>query len=192
MARKLDTLPVVDAPTRAEWRAWLSTHHTRPDGIWLTLYKKAKGPGYLSYAEAVEEALCFGWIDSVPRKVDAECYQLYFSPRKPGSVWSGLNKRRIAVLQAAGQLHPAGLAKIEAARQDGSWAVLDAVDALELPPDLAAAFAADAAAYQHFQAFPPSTRKAILQQLTAVKRPETRRQRIARIVEKAARNERAV
>ncbi|RSK42391.1 YdeI/OmpD-associated family protein [Hymenobacter perfusus] len=192
MARKLDTLPVLNAHTRADWRAWLTNHHSQPDGIWLTLYKKAKGPGYLNYAEAVEEALCFGWIDSVPRKVDALCYQQYFSPRKPGSVWSGLNKRRIVALQAAGQLHPAGLAKIETAQQDGSWATLDAVDALELPPDLAAAFATQDAAYQNFLAFPPSARKHILQQLIALKRAETRQQRITRIIEKAARNERAV
>ena len=192
MARKLDTLPVLDAPTRAQWRTWLTAHHTQPDGIWLTLYKKAQGPGYLNYAEAVEEALCFGWIDSVPRKGNELCYQQYFSPRKPGSVWSGLNKRRIAALRAAGQLHPAGIAKIETAQQDGSWATLDAVDALELPPDLAAAFAQHAAAHQNFQAFPPSARKHILQQLIAVKRAETRRQRIARILEQAARNERAV
>ncbi|RSK36209.1 YdeI/OmpD-associated family protein [Hymenobacter metallilatus] len=191
MARKLDSLPVIDAPTRAEWRAWLAQHHAQPTGIWLTLYKKTKGPGFLNYAEAVEEALCFGWIDSVPRKVDTVCYQLYFSPRKPGSVWSGLNKRRVAALEAAGLLHPAGQAKIAAARLDGSWATLDAVDALALPPDLAAAFAAQPAAYQNFQSFPPSTRKAILQQLVAVKRPETRQQRITRIIEKATRNERA-
>ncbi|AII53046.1 YdeI/OmpD-associated family protein [Hymenobacter sp. APR13] len=192
MARALDTLPVLDPVTRPAWRAWLAAHHTQPTGIWLTLYKKAHGPGYLNYAEAVEEALCFGWIDSLPRKGDAVCYQLYFSPRKPGSVWSALNKRRVAALQAANLLYPAGQAKIDAARQDGSWAALDAVDALELPPDLAAAFAENEAARQHFAAFPPGVRKQILQQLAAAKRPETRRQRIMRIVEKAARNERLV
>lgn len=190
MARALDLLPVLDPVTRLAWRAWLATHYAQPTGIWLTLYKKANGPGYLNYAEAVEEALCFGWIDSLPRKGDAVCYQLYFSPRKPGSVWSALNKQRITALLAAELLHPAGLAKIEAAQQDGSWAALDAVDALELPPDLAAAFAENGAAHQNFTAFPPSARKAILQQLAAAKRPETRQQRILRIVEKAARNER--
>ncbi|RSK46864.1 YdeI/OmpD-associated family protein [Hymenobacter rigui] len=188
MASKLDSLPVVEAPTRAAWRAWLLENHQQPTGVWLVLYRK--GSGQLTYPEAVEEALCFGWIDSVPRKLDEERRQQYFSPRKKGSVWSALNKQRLAALEAAGQLHPAGQAKIAAARQDGSWTTLDAVEALELPPDLAAALAANEVAHRHFTAFPPSVRKMVLQRLLAVKREAIRQQHIARIVALASQNQR--
>ncbi|MCA8829169.1 YdeI/OmpD-associated family protein [Hymenobacter pini] len=188
MANKLDSLPVVDAPTRAEWRAWLLENHQQPTGVWLVLYRK--GSGRLTYPEAVEEALCFGWIDSVPRKIDEERRQQYFSPRKKGSVWSAVNKQRLAELAAAGLLHPSGQAKIAAAQQDGSWTLLDAVERLELPPDLAAALSVNEVANQHFTAYSPSVRKMVLQRLLAVKRPETRQQHITRIVERAARNER--
>ena len=188
MARKLDSLEILDAPSRSVWRGWLAAHHTQPNGIWLILYKKGSGQRQMTYADAVEEALCFGWIDSLPRKVDEATFHLYFSPRKKGSVWSGVNKKRIAALLAAGMMQPAGQAKIDAAQLDGSWAALDAVDALEMPPDLAAAMGSNEAARMHFDAFPPSARKQILQQLAAAKRPETRRQRIERIVEKAAQN----
>ncbi|GGG56325.1 YdeI/OmpD-associated family protein [Hymenobacter glacieicola] len=183
MATKLDTLEIVDAPSRAAWRAWLAAHHTRPVGIWLVLYKKGSGPRRLTYAEAVEEALCFGWIDSLPRKVDDSRFHLYFSPRKKGSVWSAVNKKRIAQLGAAGLLMPAGQAKIAAAQQDGSWTALDEVDALLVPPDLAAALAATPGAEQRFSRLAPSTRKQHLQQLAAARRPETRQRRIARLVD---------
>ncbi|MBD2714895.1 YdeI/OmpD-associated family protein [Microvirga sp. STR05] len=190
MARKLDSLEILDAPNRSVWRDWLAAHHSQPDGIWLILYKKASGQRQMTYADAVEEALCFGWIDSAPRKVDEATFQLYFSPRKKGSVWSAVNKKRVAELLAAGLMQPAGQAKIAAAQLDGSWAALEAVDALEIPADLAAALAANETARRHFDAFPPSARKQILQQLAAAKRPETRRQRIERLVEKAAQNQR--
>ncbi|MBX0292950.1 YdeI/OmpD-associated family protein [Hymenobacter sp. HSC-4F20] len=183
MATKLDSLEVVDAPSRPEWRAWLAAHHTHSVGIWLVLYKKGSGPPRLSYAEAVEEALCFGWIDSLPRKVDASRFHLYFSPRRKGSVWSAVNKKRIEQLRAAGLLMPAGQVKIAAAQQDGSWTALDEVDALRVPPDLAAALAATPGAEQSFSHLAPSSRKQHLQQLAAARRPETRQRRIARIVE---------
>ncbi|UPL48030.1 YdeI/OmpD-associated family protein [Hymenobacter sublimis] len=131
----------------------------------------------------MEEALCFGWIDSSPRKVDDTCFQLYFSPRKKGSVWSAVNKKRIEQLAAAGLLMPAGQAKIAAAQHDGSWAALDEVDALLVPPDLAAALAATPGAEQHFARLAPSRRKQHLQQLAAARRPETRQQRIARLIQ---------
>lgn len=183
MARKLDTLEVVDVLSRPAWRAWLVAHHTQPVGVWVVLHKKNSALGTLSYAEAVEEALCFGWIDSLPRKLDETRYQLYFSPRKKGSVWSAVNKKRLEQLRAAGLLMPAGQAKIDQAQHDGSWAALDAVDALLLPPDLAAALAATPAAEQNFQRLAPSMRKQHLQQLTAVRRPETRQRRIAQLIE---------
>jgi len=111
--------------TRAEWRAWLEQHHARPEGVWLISSKKATGKPRVAYEEAVEEALCFGWIDSIQRTLDDERAMLWFAPRKPRTGWSKLNKQRIERLTAAGLMAPAGLAKIEAARQDGSWSALD-------------------------------------------------------------------
>ena len=191
MASKLDTLEVVDVPDRAAWRTWLETHHTQPAGVWLTLYKKESGQRQMTYADAVEEALCFGWIDSHPRKVDASCFRLLFCQRKPKSVWSAVNKERIVRLRKAGLMMPAGEARIAAAQQNGSWAALDEVEALIVPTDLEAALAASDAARQYFQAFPPSARKQLLQHLAAARRPETRQQRIERIVANAAENRRA-
>lgn len=180
----------VDAPDRPAWRAWLAAHHPQKEGIWLIMYKKASGQQRMTYDDVVEEALCFGWIDSLPRRLDDARSLLYISPRKKGSVWSALNKRRIEKLAAAGLIAPAGQAKIDAARLDGSWDALNSSDALEIPDDLAAALAANPAAERRFNAFPPGVRKQLLQQLAAAKRPETRQQRVARIVERAAENNR--
>jgi len=189
MANKLDTLEDLDAPSRPEWRKWLAAHHTQPEGVWLILYKKESGQRQMAYADAVEEALCFSWIDSLPRKIDAARYKLLFSPRKKGNVWSALNKRRVAQLEAAGLLMPAGRAKIEAAQQDGSWNLLNSSDALEMPTDLGQTLATNAVAQQNFAAFSESSRKQILQYVANAKRPETRQKRIAQTVELAAQNQ---
>lgn len=177
--------------SRAEWRAWLAENHGRTEGVWLVSYKKATGKPRVEYAEAVEEALCFGWVDSKPGKLDAERSVLWFAPRKPGSRWSGPNKERVARLVAAGLMAPAGLAKVEAARRDGSWAALDAVEALEVPPDLAAALAARPPAADHFAAFPRSVRRGILEWIVAARRPETRARRVEETARLAAENRRA-
>lgn len=177
--------------TRAEWRAWLHEHHERDAGVWFIAYKKATGKPRVEYDEAVEEALCFGWIDSKPQKLDAERSMLWFAPRKPGSGWSRVNKERIARLVAGGLMMPAGLAKIEAARQDGSWDALDAVEALEIPPDLAAALAAYPNASTYFDAFPRSVKRGILEWISNAKKPETRANRIAETARLAEENLRA-
>lgn len=184
----LDTLQTVDLTDRAAWRDWLAAHHTQPEGVWLVLYNKASGRRLLTYEEAVEEALCFGWIDSLPRKLNEASFKLLFTPRKKGSGWSAVNKRRLEKLEAAGMLMPAGLAKIAAAKQDGSWTSLDAAEALEMPEDLTQALAANPTAQANFAAFPPSARKQILQYLSSARRPETRQQRLARVVARAADN----
>jgi uncharacterized protein YdeI (YjbR/CyaY-like superfamily) len=114
--------------TRTEWRKWLAVNHQQDKGVWLISFKKATGKPSLSYAEAVEEALCFGWIDSKPNKLDAERAMLWFAPRKSGSGWSKPNKIRVEALLEGGLMTPAGLAKVEAAKQDGSWYALDAVE----------------------------------------------------------------
>jgi uncharacterized protein YdeI (YjbR/CyaY-like superfamily) len=177
--------------TRAEWRAWLEQHHTRTEGIWLITYKKASGKPRIEYGEAVEEALCFGWIDSKGRALDEERGMLWFAPRKPRTGWSRPNKERVERLTAAGQMAPAGLAKVEAARQDGSWGALDAVEALEIPPDLAAALAQYPAARQHFEAFPRSAKRSILEWIAGAKTPATRAKRVEEAARLAQENQRA-
>ena len=122
--------------TRAAWRTWLTRNHERGSSVWLVTYKKATGKPRIDYDEAVEEALCFGWVDSKPASLDDERSMLYFAPRKSGTGWSALNKQRISRLTKAGLMMPAGLAKVAAAKKDGSWTKLDAVEALEIPADL--------------------------------------------------------
>ena len=177
--------------SRAAWRAWLVEHHARTQGIWLVSFKKATGRSRVTYEESVEEALCFGWIDSKPNKLDDERSMLWFAPRKPGTGWSGPNKARIERLQQAGLMHPAGLAKIEQAQADGSWTSLDAVEALHLPADLADALAGDPAAAQNFMAFPRSVKRGILEWIQTARKPETRAARIAETARLASMNERA-
>ena len=186
-------LPVnaVHPKTRAEWRQWLKQNHTRTEGVWFVSYKKATGKPRVEYAEAVEEALCFGWVDSKANVLDDERSMLWMAPRKPGSGWSAVNKERIERLMADGQMQPAGLAKIEAAKQDGSWNALDAAHALIVPDDLQQALDANPAAAAFFAAFPPSARKAILEWIGHAKKPETRAARVALTVRLAAENKRA-
>jgi len=177
--------------TRAEWRRWLERHHARDEGVWLISYKKATGRPRLEYGEAVEEALCFGWIDSKPNKLDQERSMLWFAPRKAGTGWSKPNKERAERLIAAGLMAPAGLAKIEAARRDGSWNALDAVEAIEMPPDLLKALAANGAASQYFDAFPRSVKRGILEWIANARKPETRAKRVEETARLAVDNIRA-
>lgn len=177
--------------TRAEWRAWLEDNHRRAEGIWLISYKKATGKPRIEYNEAVEEALCYGWIDSKPNKLDAERSLLWFAPRKSGTGWSKPNKDRVTKLLAAGLMAPAGLAKITAAQADGSWYTLDAVEALEIPSDLDQALAGNPTAKRYFDAFPRSVKRGILEWIATAKRPETRARRVEETVTLAAENLRA-
>lgn len=177
--------------TRAEWRAWLEQNYTRTEGIWLISYKKAAGKPQVSYDDAVEEALCYGWIDSKGNKLDDERSMLWFAPRKRGTGWSRPNKERIERLIAAGQMAAPGLAKIEAAKHDGSWTALDAVEALEIPPDLAEALASLPNAQDYFEAFPRSAKRAILEWIANAKTAVTRARRIAETAQLAAENKRA-
>ena len=177
--------------TRTEWRKWLAANHAISTGIWLVLIKKgARIPG-LTYADAVEEALCFGWIDSRPGTLDAQQYKLYMSPRKPGSVWSKLNKQRIRRLVKEGRMTPAGLVKIEAAKKDGSWNTLDEVDRLVIPADLLEQLSANPEAKRNFEGFSSSSRKIILFWIASAKRAETRQKRIEETVRLAAQNVKA-
>ncbi len=187
---KIDAFPDVHPLTRAQWRDWLAAHHAQAAGVWFVYFKKHTGKPRVSYDEAVEEALCFGWIDSLPRVLDADRSKLLFTPRKPKSAWSKLNKERIERMIANGLMTNAGLAKIEAAKQDGSWDALNASDNLEIGDDLAKALRQNRAAEKNFQAFSNSVKKAILQWLNSAKRAETRAARIEKLVAMAANNKR--
>ena len=190
MPSKQSTAPHIEVETRAQWRAWLAANHDTCPGAWLVTFKKDSGRGRVGYDEAVEEALCYGWIDSVSGKVDKLRAKLWFCPRKPKSGWSKLNKNRVERLIADGLMTAAGLAVIDAAKQSGAWSLLDEVEAMVMPADLAAALAANPTAQANFDAFPKSARKGILDQVRAAKRPETRAKRIADIVRLAAGNRR--
>jgi uncharacterized protein YdeI (YjbR/CyaY-like superfamily) len=181
----------VQVETPAAWRAWLESNHTRSEGVWLVTYRKAAGKPVVSYDEMVCEALCFGWVDSKPGKLDEARTMLYFAPRKAGSGWSKPNKERVERLLKEGRMSPVGLEKVEAAKRDGSWSALDAVERLELPPDLVAALEANGSAKANFEAFPRSVKRGILEWIAAAKRPETRARRILETATLAAQNRRA-
>jgi uncharacterized protein YdeI (YjbR/CyaY-like superfamily) len=187
----LDDAPWVETDDRASWRAWLEANHATSMGAWLVTWRPRSGRVGLDYEAAIEEALCFGWVDSTGGRVDDERGKLYFAPRKPRSGWAATNKARVERLLAEGRMQPAGLAAIERAKANGSWEVLDSVERLEVPDDLAAALAAHPAAAANFAAFPPSARKQHLAWIAFAMRPETRATRIRQIAEAAARNERA-
>ena len=187
----LDDAPHVHADDRATWRAWLEANHATASGAWLVTWRTRSGRQGLDYEAAIEEALCVGWVDSTGGRVDDERGKLYFAARKPRSVWAATNKARVERLIAEGRMMPAGLAAIERAKANGSWELLDSVERLEVPDDLAAALDAQPPAAANFAAFPPSARKMLLGWLVTARRPETRSRRIEAIAESAARNERA-
>lgn len=187
----LEDAPLVDAADRAAWRAWLESNHASASGAWLMMRRKRSGYDGIDYETAIEEALCFGWVDSTAGTIDDERSKLYFAPRKPRGGWAATNKARIERLIAQGRMAPAGLAAIERARANGSWELLDSVERFEVPADLGAALDAHPPAATNFAAFPPSARKAILAWVAFAVRPETRAARIEKAAEAAARNERA-
>lgn len=184
----MDDAPEVFAEDRATWRAWLEANHASVPGAWLVGWRRGRGP-QLDYGEAVEEALCFGWVDSKGQVIDEQRSRLYFAPRKASSNWSGSNKERVERLIAQGLMRPAGLAAIERAKANGSWTRLDSVEAGIVPEDLAAALAALPPAADNFAAFRPGIRKLILAWIVLAGRPETRAARIRETAERAARNE---
>jgi uncharacterized protein YdeI (YjbR/CyaY-like superfamily) len=185
----LDDAPLVQADDRETWRAWLEANHATATGAWLVTWRPGSGRPVLDYEAAVEEALCFGWVDGVTGRVDDGRTRQYFARRKPRSTWAATNKARVERLVAAGRMAPAGLAAIERAKANGSWDLLDSVERMELPDDLAAALAAHPPAGERFAAYAPSMRKGLLGWLAIARRPETRAARVADIATAAARNE---
>jgi uncharacterized protein YdeI (YjbR/CyaY-like superfamily) len=159
--------------------------------VLLIRFKQASGEPHVPYADVVEEALCFGWVDSTPRKVDGLRSALTVTPRKPGSAWSAANRERVERLTAAGLMAPAGLAAVEVGQANGGWEALRDVEALAEPGDLRAALDAMPAARDHWDAFPPSTKRAILDWIRQAKQPATRERRVRQTVDEAAVGRRA-
>ena len=174
--------PRVHATTAAKWRGWLRANHTVARGVWLVSYKASTGKPRLRYEESIPEALAYGWIDSVHRPLDDERNGLLFTPRHAGSPWSRTNKERIARLIKTGRMRPAGLAKIEAAKRDGSWSMLVSVESLMVPADLKKALAA-AKRRAAFDDLTRGAKRTHLYSLVTAKRPETRAKRIAAVVD---------
>ncbi|HSO04239.1 MAG TPA: YdeI/OmpD-associated family protein [Candidatus Limnocylindrales bacterium] len=188
----LDDLDQVLVTSRAEWREWLAANADTSPGIWLVLPRRGNDDPAPTYDEVVEEALCFGWIDSTVRTRDERFALQLLTPRKPTSTWSASNKERLARLIPAGLMTERGLRVVEAAQANGSWEILDSVERLEVPDDLAAALDADPTARAYFDELPPGVRKQNLYFVISAKRPETRAARIARIVTAAREGRRAV
>jgi uncharacterized protein YdeI (YjbR/CyaY-like superfamily) len=184
----LDDLEVLRPRDAAELRAWLEEHHETSGPEWLAVAKKGSRLPGVTYDEAVEEALSFGWIDSTARRLDEDAFRILFARRKRGSTWAASNKARVERLVAEGRMRPAGMAAVEAAKADGSWEGLSEVDALIVPPDLAEALDADAEARANFDAFPDSVKRMVLYRVASVKKPETRARRIAEAVADAKAN----
>lgn len=189
---KYKDLPVVMAKTTKEWRNWLAKNHTKEKAVWLVFYNKASDKEGVGYVEAVEQALCFGWIDGLVNKRDDESRYQYFCPRKPKGNWAATNKERVERMIAAGHMTPAGQAMIDIAKKNGSWDTLTEIDNQIIPPDLQKLLNNNKTALKNFNAFSPSARKLILYWIKSAKRQETRDKRIQQTVEKAKDNIRAV
>lgn len=166
--------------TRAGWRSWLKQNHERAEGVWLIYYRSSTGKRKLSWEEAVREALCFGWIDSKVKPIDDERFRQVFTPRKPQSVWSKVNKQHATELFEAGLMTDAGLRAVEIAKENGAWSLLEPVDDLIIPPDLEAALAKSGRAQKAYEALPTSGKRLMLYSLYSAKREDTRSKRLAK------------
>jgi len=189
-ATKIDAEPVLPFASRGAWRTWLAKNHGSSSGLWLKIARKAAGTASVTYAEAVDEALCWGWIDGQKRSLDEAWTLQRFSPRGKRSIWSKINRDKVAALIAAGEMQPAGLAEVERARGDGRWdAAYDSPKNAAVPDDLAAALAGRKRAAAFFATLDATNRYAILFRIHNAKKPETRARRIATFVDMLARGE---
>jgi uncharacterized protein YdeI (YjbR/CyaY-like superfamily) len=183
--------PIFHAETRAQWRAWLEAHYADARGVWLCSWRTPTGKPRCPYPDAVEEAICFGWIDSTTMVMDEERGIQLFTPRKPKGSWTRLNRERAADMEARGLMTDAGRRAIEVAQANGWWTILDPVEDLVEPPELAAALDAVPEARTAWDGFPPSARKQMLYGVVTAARDTTRSARIERIVSEAAAGRRA-
>ncbi len=179
------------AATAEAWREWLAQNHQLVKSVWLIIYKKSSPTPSVYYSEAVDEALCFGWIDSKANKHDAESYYQFFAKRNPKSNWSRVNKAKVEKLMAQNRMTPASLALIQIAQQNGAWTALDAVEDILMPEDLQQAFDQDKTALTNWESFSRSTKRGILEWILNAKKPETRQKRIHETVTLAAKNQKA-
>lgn len=181
-----NNLKVYTPKSRTDLRSWLLKNHKQTESVWIVIFKKGSVRKNLSSIDVTEEALCFGWIDSVPGKIDQDRFKLLLSPRKAKSVWSKVNKLKIRRLIKEGRMHPAGLEKIKLAKKNGSWTALNDSDRLKVPQDLQQAFKASVKAKRFFETLSASSRRMILEWINLAKRPQTRKDRITKTVQLAA------
>lgn len=183
--------PIIHPPTRESWRTWLAQHHGTARGAWVASWRRGTGLPVVRYPELVEEALCFGWIDSMADTLDERRRLQLFTPRKPRSTWTRLNRERVARLEAQGRMTDAGLHAVEVAKTNGWWTIYDRVEDLREPQELAAALDAAPRARREWDSFPPSARKLMLWWVISAAKPETRARRISAIIEAAEQGRRA-
>ncbi len=183
-----DGIKTFYAKSQLEWRNWLAKNHDKEVSVWLIIYKKESLVPSVYYPQAVDEALCFGWIDSKPNKRDEQSYYQFFAKRNPKSNWSKVNKDKVAKLLEGNKISKAGLKIIEIAKKNGAWNALDEVDKLTMPSDLELKFDTNAKAFLNWESFPRSSRRGILEWILNAKRPETRQKRIDETVALAEKN----
>jgi uncharacterized protein YdeI (YjbR/CyaY-like superfamily) len=185
-----DDLPVLPFASPAAWEKWLEKHHEESNGLWLKIAKKASGIATVTHAEALEVALCFGWIDGQRDKLDDKWFLQRFTPRRVRSNWSRINRDKVDALTAAGRMRPAGLREAERAKEDGRWdAAYAGQRTITVPDDLQAALDANPAAREFFETLKGSNRYAVLYRVQDAKRSETRARRIEKFVAMLARGE---
>ena len=173
---------------RQQWRAWLQENHDTENAVWVIFYKNKSENPTISWSDAVDEALCFGWIDSIVKPIDEEKFMRFFSRRKAKSVWSRINKQKVERLISAGLMTKKGIESIEVARENGSWTILDDAESLIIPADLETELGKKPNAKSYFMSLSKSDKKNILQWIVLAKRAETRQRRIVEIAEIAAQN----
>ncbi len=181
-------IPTFYAKSQAAWRKWLEKNHLKEKAVWLIIYKKAAEVPSVNYAEAVDEALCFGWIDSKANTKDELSYYQYFAKRNPKSKWSKVNKEKVAQFIKEGKMAPEGLAMIELAKETGTWDALNAVDELIVPDDMLKLFKKNKTAFANWNSFSRSVQRGILEWISNAKRVETRQKRIDETITLAAKN----
>jgi uncharacterized protein YdeI (YjbR/CyaY-like superfamily) len=182
--------PILEFDDAAAWEKWLTAHHNASDGVWLRFRRKGAGGTTITYAQALEVALCFGWIDGQAKGENDQWWRQRFTPRRARSIWSQLNRERVAALIAAGRMHPAGLAEIARAKRDGRWnAAYAPPSRAQVPPDLQHALDASSRAKAFFATLDSRNRYAILFRIAHAKKPETRARRIADFVAMLAKRE---
>ncbi len=179
-------LQIINPKNLSEWRDWLEKNYVSEEAVWLVFYTKDSGKKIISWSEAVDVALCFGWIDSKKIKIDEVTSHQYFSKRKARSTWSRINKEKVEQLIKEGLMTEAGLKSIEIAKQNGSWTILDSVEDLEIPADLEAAFKENPDAKNFYSGLSKSVKKMLLYWLVSARRPETRHKRISELIECAS------